>query len=119
MKKFDIEVIVGDWQLNKSFIGTNEAAHNNADNWRNMLVQDYYVSNNIEDCQEQERILDSSTYTITYDDNSLGMYAVYRTDCCYNPIIGVYYSREEAEKVAGNQYSIQQLEVFGIEEIAE
>lgn len=119
MKKFNIEVTVQDWLFKKTFIGTNEAAHNNADDWRITLVQDYIQSNMITDIQEQEKIVDSSTYTITYDNDSLGMYAVYRTGGRLDPIIGVYYTLDKAQEMAGKEYFIQPVEVFGVQEVEE
>lgn len=116
MKKFDIEIKVKDQLLKKTFIGTNEAAHDHAMDQMNELAQTYICDNEIVNTEEQEEIIDSATYTLTYDDDFIAMYAVCRNN---GIIVGVYYNLADALMMADGECSIQEVKVYGVQEVEE
>lgn len=95
-KKGIIEVDVRDWHLSKTFLGTEDEFFKEAFDWMNAVILDYAEKNNIYDDEEIEKIMEYSFNSVTIDNEDfLCMYAVCEEDC---RVIGVYFSREEAEE---------------------
>lgn len=95
-KEYTIEVSIFDWHLTKSFLGKEEQAFIEANDWMESLILMYLKENHIEDEDQVEAVLQAATYTVTYEpDPYLSMFAVIDTDVA---ILGVYETRADAEE---------------------
>lgn len=97
-KQFIIEVDIKDWHVSKTFLGTEDAAFCEANDWMNAIILQYLEANDIDDADEAERIAELACHSITYDDSDfVCMYAVYE-EGSDEPIIGAYTSLADAEE---------------------
>lgn len=97
-KKFTITVdALDEFHWSKTFYGTESAAAVEAMDFMNQKVLEYIQDNNITDPEEQERIVDLTTHTISWDDSEhILCYALLDNGCP----LGVYYDLVDAEEMA-------------------
>lgn len=83
----------------KVFHGPEAETYAEAHDWANEMALKFIDDNDIEDPDEQDRVIDVMSYTITWNDEFLCMYAVLEWSNDGQPILGVFETREEAQEI--------------------
>lgn len=100
LNTFKIEVYIDNCRWSKLINSTQDEVAVEAMDYMNELIFKYFDDNRITSQEEQEYIIANAYHAITWEENDpLCMYAVYLNDTATDePMIGVYYSRADAEE---------------------
>lgn len=98
--KIVVELKGYDCRMTKYFTGTDDEIYLEANDYMNDLVMRYFKDNNVQDTNEQEKIINSATHFIVFEKEvPTMMYAIVEADDSEPQVLGVYATRAEAEEM--------------------
>lgn len=87
-------------RMTKYFTGTDDEIYIEANDYMSDLIVKYFQDNNIQDLNEQEKIINSATHFIVFEKEiPTMMYALVEAGDSEPEVLGVYATRAEAEEM--------------------
>lgn len=87
-------------RMTKYFTGTDDEIYIEANDYMSDLIVKYFQDNNIQDSNEQEKIINAATHFIVFEKEiPTMMYAIVEAGDSEPQVLGVYATRAEAEEM--------------------
>ena len=98
--KIVVELVGYDCRMTKYFTGTDDEIYLEANDYMNDLIMRYFKDNNVQNTNEQEKIINSATHFIVFEKEiPTMMYAIVEAGDSEPQVLGVYATRAEAEEM--------------------
>lgn len=98
--KIVVELVGYDCRMTKYFTGTDDEIYLEANDYMSDLIMRYFKDNNVQDPNEQEKIINSATHFIVFEKEiPTMMYAIVEAEDSEPQVLGVYATRAEAEEM--------------------
>ena len=105
--KIVVELVGYDCRMTKYFTGTDDEIYLEANDYMSDLIMRYFKDNNVQDPNEQEKIINSATHFIVFEKEiPTMMYAIVEADDSEPQVLGVYATRAEAEEIANSMINV-------------